>query len=114
MSFDWEKFVDLAESIQQQIKTEESFRTAISRAYYGAFCKSRDLLGFGSYTKSDVHSKVINQLKYSKDLDDRKIGQFLDALRKERNNADYDGNSIINDSLSQRCVIKAKVIIKLL
>ena len=114
MSFDWEKFVDLAESIQQQIKTEESFRTAISRAYYGAFCKTRDSRGFNSYTKSDVHSKVINQLKNSNDPDDIKIGQILDVLRMERNKADYEGDAYIDEGLSLRCIVKAKEILKLL
>jgi uncharacterized protein (UPF0332 family) len=114
MSFDWEKFVDLADSIQQQTKAEEVYRTAISRAYYGAFCKSRDSIGFKIYTKTDVHSKVSDYFKKSTDLDDRKIGQLLDALRKERNKADYNGDASIGEGLSRRCIVKAKEILKLL
>ena len=112
MSFDWEKFVDLADSIQQQTKTEEAFRTAISRAYYGAFCKTRDTMGLQK--NKIAHNKFIEKLKNSIDPLNQKRGQLLDDLRRDRNIADYDGDAYIGEGLSLRCIVKAKEILKLL
>ncbi|HPB34258.1 MAG TPA: DNA-binding protein, partial [Caldisericia bacterium] len=87
MSFNWEKFVVLAEKLHTQ-KSEECYRTAISRAYYGVFCILRDLKGYDKYTKGDVHSKIIEVYKKSNDSREKWIGKILDDLRNMRNTAD--------------------------
>lgn len=113
MSFDWKKFIEFAEELHQQ-KSEEAFRTAISRAYYSVFCTLRNLKGFEKYTKSDVHSKVIGTLRTSQDKDEQWIGKTLDSLRKERNLADYNGEKLVDEETSQRCILKAEEIFKYL
>ncbi|HOV92532.1 MAG TPA: HEPN domain-containing protein [Candidatus Kapabacteria bacterium] len=111
MRFNWEKFIQLAENIQLH-KSEEAYRTAISRSYYGIFCTIRDLNQFEQYKKSDIHSKIIAHFKQSNDINDQWIGKLLDELRKYRNNADYDSEKVITEELSQKCLLSAKQILQ--
>lgn len=113
MSFDWGKFIELAEKLQQE-KSEEAFRTAVSRAYYGVFCPLRNLKRLRGYTTGNVHRELIDRLKASQNKTEQEIGQILDDLRKERNHADYDERKPIGEKLSQRCINRAKEILKYL
>ena len=113
MNFDWEKFIELAEKLNQQ-ESEEAFRTAVSRAYYSVFCTLRNLKGFKDYTKGSIHYKVIDSLKQSQDKTDQLIGQMLDSLRKKRNNADYNGDISVDEKFSHRSIVEAREIFKYL
>lgn len=46
MPFEWKKFIDLARELEKQAAvasdSEALLRTALSRAYYGAFCHARN------------------------------------------------------------------------
>jgi len=111
VSFDWVEYVKLAEELQKQ--ADESYlRSSISRAYYGVFCIARNKKGYKNYTKSDIHWKVIGEYKNSISRDEQLVGKFLDDLRKERNDADYNENKLIKKQLTERTVLKAKEILE--
>jgi len=105
--------IQVAETLHQQ-NTEESFRTSVSRTYYGAFCSLRNLYGLKGHTKSNVHREVIEKLKASKDNTEQRIGKYIEDLRRERNCADYDDEKSVDKKISERCIIKAKTIFQLL
>lgn len=99
MSFDWTEYLDLAQQLAgsvatASIGTEAKYRAAISRAYYAAFCKSRNYLrdidGTPIPKSGDAHRFVKNEFKSSADTVRQSIGKDLDRLRIERNKADYD------------------------
>jgi uncharacterized protein (UPF0332 family) len=106
MSFDWSEYLTLAKVLAGQDarpSKESGLRTAISRAYYAAFCKARNFLRdkdkdpqistLGAYS-ADVHGHVIHEFRdkrRNRGIKDRQtIGEKLQWLRKERNRADYD------------------------
>lgn len=94
MPFDWKAFVDHARWLQSQANTsvnpEAVRRTALSRAYYGAFCYARnyarDFLGFPLGNDAGDHGKLRAYLKSK-----RRLGpaESLDRLRQWRNDGDY-------------------------
>ena len=113
MSFDWTKFISLAEElIKQKHADEASWRSGISRAYYGVFCIARNKKGLKNYYKANVHKNVIKQYQDSYNRDEKYIGTILDKLRKERNKADYDEKEKIDSELAQRVILKAKEVLK--
>jgi uncharacterized protein (UPF0332 family) len=104
MSFDWKDYIKLAEKLQNETNKnsieEAYYRSMISRSYYGVFCISRIKAGLEFYRPiprtgdPGVHEKVISYYKSSKIREEKLIGKFLDDLRKERNDADYDRTKI--------------------
>src|SRR3989304_5488894 len=94
MPFEWKAFVDLAGALQQQAggsrNTEALLRTAISRAYFGAFCHARnyarDFLGFDPRNTPDDHGGLRAHLKGKRRVGD---AERLDRLRQWRNKGDY-------------------------
>ena len=98
MSFDWTKYLTLA---QDQVELSEGhankealLRCAISRAYYSAFCNARNYLRDFEKAQdlgksSMVHQLVIDQFEGSTDTTKKDIGAFLRRLREFRNRADY-------------------------
>lgn len=113
MSFDWKEYFTVAQELAKKDK-EGYFRSAISRAYYGAFCLARNKKGYKNYTGSDVHSKVIEAFKTEKDKNLREIGAKLDMLRRQRNLADYNEDIKICQKLTTRMLIIAEKIIELI
>lgn len=79
MSFDWKDYVYLAEELLN--RTEEScYRSSISRAYYGVFCITRNLKGYGNYKPKkgeNIHWVVINAYKNSSDRREKISGESL-------------------------------------
>jgi hypothetical protein len=94
MAFEWKEYVELARFLQQQIgnspNKEAVFRSAMSRAYYGAFCYvrnfARDRLGFKTRNDADDHGRLRERLKKGKM---RGISDKLQRLREWRNECDY-------------------------
>jgi hypothetical protein len=94
MAFDWKGFLALARNLQQQAATspepESLFRSAVSRAYFGAYYHARNytkgFLGFSPHEDADDHGRLRAHLK-----DRRRKGDAdrLERLRQLRNNADY-------------------------
>jgi len=98
MSFDWKKYLiiaqDWADLSKEHINKEALLRSSVSRAYYAAFCKSRNYLrdiekaqGLGKSSK--VHQSVIDRFEESASTAKNDIGAALRRLRSFRNNADY-------------------------
>lgn len=86
MSFDWLTYLNVANYLLPQ-RSEEYWRSAISRAYYAIFGMVRGILrSQGTQFKSDnVYRQVINWLKGHKNPTAQQIGVNLDRLRRKRN-----------------------------
>ena len=98
MSFDWAKYLTVAQELaalsEGHINREALLRCVISRAYYAAFCKSRNYLRDIDEDKAldqslHVHQLVIDRFKASDDATRKDIGAALHRLRRIRNIADY-------------------------
>ena len=102
MPFDWKQYLDLARELSQPTtrnagEQEARLRSAVSRAYYAAFCHarnySRDWLKFVPNYTADDHGRLRAFLKDGKR---RGIALKLDQLRQWRNDADYS-DSVTSD-----------------
>jgi uncharacterized protein (UPF0332 family) len=85
-------FVACAEQFAKGV-TEAEHRSAVSRAYYGAFHEALALLhtcGVWLPKTKQVHVKVGYCLRDCGDPDTAKAGRQLDILRSKRKVADYD------------------------
>ncbi len=113
MSFDWLKYIILAKECAKRTE-EEYLRTAISRAYYGAFCFLRDEKGIITKNySSGQHQIVIETYKFSGNKYERQIGDKLAKLKKQREDADYDSNKQIISGDIKRALLRADEIMKL-
>jgi hypothetical protein len=103
IEFNWIDYLNLASQLAETVNDEAKLRSAISRAYYSAFCCSRNYMQdvdkrFGSIPRDcSVHRFVIDYYfgkKNSKNTDARKhLARDLDRIRIERNIADYERNA---------------------
>ena len=86
------EFLDLAGRLITD-GTEAAFRTAVSRAYYGAFHSAVLLIkemGVSLPVGPESHQKVRYCLMESAEAPALQAGDSLQILRKHRNQADYD------------------------
>jgi len=93
MPFDWRGYLALAQSLHQGsagINEEAAWRSAVSRAYYAAFCHvrnhARDHEGFAGTGDVDDHVRLRDHLHRQ---DETKLAQELGKLRGWRNQCDY-------------------------
>ena len=115
MAFDWREYLNLAKCLAGQEgivpNQEASFRSAVSRAYYAAFCharnRARDLDGFSPKGTGDDHQRV---RKHFKCQGKESIASTLDDLRQWRNHCDYDDKSD-DATLSKKAIAGADEII---
>ena len=99
MKFDWEEYFNLAKELAGTPE-EAKLRSAVSRAYYSAFCLSRNYLRDIeqdprlSHNKTDikVHKYVADEFIHHKSKSKTmiEIGKDLNRLRPRRNKADYE------------------------
>jgi uncharacterized protein (UPF0332 family) len=97
--------------------TEAEWRTAISRAYYAAFHVARDLLialGFQVPRADRAHGYLWIRLANSGEAAVQMAGNRLNALRGQRNRADYDQRSSIPVATATNDVQAAEDIIRAL
>ncbi len=98
MSFDWTQYLFLAEQLNKEAgsspKREAMLRSAISRAYYAAFCHSRKFLVDQKNkvipSNPAAHGLVRELFEDNGSTLELTIATNLDRLRIERNKADYD------------------------
>jgi len=96
MSFNWSDYLILAQNLVGKTSfpcQEAEFRSAISRAYYGAYCSTRNYLiskGYKIPKSSEAHRLVREKLAERKDPISYRIESNLDRLRRDRTNADYE------------------------
>ena len=58
-----------------------------------------------------VHEFVISYFKNSTSTDEQKIGLWLDRLRRERNDADYNDTATVNANKAKLAVFMARQVI---
>ena len=96
MVFDWIEFLALARDIQEReglgYGREASARTAVSRAYYAAFCHARNFAGEFSRFKAQHTSRDHKALREHYRNHPLGVAEILDDLRKWRNACDYEDN----------------------
>lgn len=117
-NYNWTDYIELSEKLLEKDifpeLVESAKRSAISRAYFGAFCLARNLLAEKGWlkVKNNIqdHKNVKNFFENSSDKTKKKIGTKLDRLRKRRNEADYNNVFYKVDNYAQFCVKMAKEI----
>lgn len=103
--FGWTSYLTLARELANAEAGEPTFearlRSAISRAYYAAFCEARnhlrDVQGIPVSVGPQAHRQVRVIYEQSPDVVRGRIGHNLERLRVLRNHADYD--DVIADPL---------------
>lgn len=121
----WRTYLTVAQqSINQN--DEAFFRTAVSRAYYAVFNSLRLKAGYNTKTEQVEfsHQKFIEALKNGEDkivrnlnLDEDTIaiiGEKLNDLRRQRNEADYNGLIHINQKNAKQALQIAEFILQLI
>jgi hypothetical protein len=117
MPFDWKEYVELAQFLQQQAGSaankEAALRSALSRAYFGAFCYARnyarDWLGFQPRYDGDDHGRLREHLKRKRR---RGVSDKLQRLREWRNDSDYqDQLTFVPDSILVPALREAREVI---
>jgi len=116
MGFDWWEYFKLAQDLVGPTGTaaglEARQRSAISRAYYAAFCQSRNYLrdkeGHSVPSGGQVHAYVQEQFKDSSDALRNQIGHDLNRLRIDRNKADYNDSVQHLDRMCARDLMLAQ------
>ena len=100
MKFDWSEYFNLAKELAETSK-EAELRSAVSRAYYSAFCLARNYLcDIQQYPRLwrnktydiNSHQYVAEKFIYnqSKSQIMIEIGKDLSRLRKMRDKAEYE------------------------
>ena len=96
--FDWREFLELARVWKDRsgaaYSAEAANRASVSRAYYAAFCHTRNYaenkLGFRRTRTSKEHSLLRDYLMKLKNPPWPEVAEKLDELRKWRNQCYYD------------------------
>ncbi|MBD2388102.1 HEPN domain-containing protein [Cylindrospermum sp. FACHB-282] len=123
MKFDWSSYLEVAQTLYDEVISpssqasasinEAKIRSCISRAYYSAFCLTRnylrDIEGYNNLRtlKVAVHDYVIQEFLNKTERDLRNLGETLERLRLLRVEVDYKDHIAPNLLIS-----KAKLAIK--
>lgn len=115
MSFESKNYLYLAQELAGKTpinpsNEEARLRSAISRAYYAAFCSARDYLESKTPLviprAISVHHFIKQQFLDSRDGKHKRIGRYLELLHDNRKLADYGdeikGLSKVADLVLQR------------
>jgi len=123
MGFDWSEYFALAQYLESHAATlqfrEGALRSAISRAYYGAFCSARNHLRVKE-KKTFVddgwaHSEVPDAFRSESAGRERlRVASTLDRLKKKRAQADYDDTVPGLEGLAVRSIEESKEILAIL
>lgn len=96
MQFQWSHYIEVAKYLftsanDQKIPPEAGYRSAISRAYYAAFCHAKyyakDNFSFSPADNDRDHLLLRDFLKKNGRME---IARHLTHLRQWRNESDYD------------------------
>lgn len=117
MSFQWSHYIDIARFLLDNIENlneEAAYRSAISRAYYAAFCHAKyyakDNEGFEPGNTAEDHLNLRNYFQTSGRSD---IVRSLQRLRQWRNSSDYDDPSYkANAQNARQAIVQAEKIIE--
>src|SRR5450432_477781 len=94
MTFDWRLYLEFAQALASE-NDEARERSAVSRAYYSAFCIARDWLTehekkFTMPNPGESHKIVWDTFDNGPEQVKKWIAKEGRKLRNSRNNADYD------------------------
>jgi uncharacterized protein (UPF0332 family) len=113
MMFDWDKYLNLAQTIsKQQPPTEAECRTSVSRAYYAVFNKCSDTFFSQTQTvkpREDSHRFIIEKFKSGK-KEAKTIGFHLETLKVSRVESDYNSSKVIDKSKMDSAIKIANII----
>lgn len=123
MSFAWSSFLDLAWDLASEAPQSTSAqliearrRSAISRAYYAAFCSARKYVQgrpeYSYQTERTDHLSLWNGFLKQTDNANRAIGIIGTRLRGARVKADYNDETVIGSSEVMRDLTEASDILK--
>ena len=119
MSFCWKDYIDLSNILISSSKNntlEKAYlRTSVSRAYYGIFCIARNYLRDIKNIQirlQNTHEFVMNQFKFSNNLKEICIGNYLGNLRDDRNKADYGDNYQIDINRANKILASANQVLR--
>lgn len=99
MAFNWKDFLIFAENIEPTASNvqprEAALRSAVSRAYYAAFCSAMEfakLSGFEPTHRAEDHTRIRQHFLKTKSSDKKltSIPTLLNRLQGYRRQADYD------------------------
>lgn len=93
MAFDWNEYLELAKALLQQ-KNEAAQRSAISRAYYAAFCLAQRKIDRQDPEPAEdrdagSHEIVWRFFRNSRSVAMKKLGEDGFRLKRLRRRADY-------------------------
>lgn len=116
MSFDWREYLELARALTglggSGYSQEAADRSAVSRAYYAAFCWVRNYagtkLGFSPQRGPDDHRRLREHLKRQ---GRQALASDLNKLRVWRNECDYNDQVL---QLGQRVRVSIEVADKII
>jgi uncharacterized protein (UPF0332 family) len=117
MAFDWAKYLILAEELAMRMSDEASLRSAVSRAYYAAFCTARNRLlqeGEDIPETGDAHRIIWTKLRESIQKDRKEIGINGSRLRESRRRADYENEYPNLGAAVEDAVAKARYVLSLI
>ncbi len=119
MVFNWERYIDLAKKLIEHSKNdgflrEAYLRASISRAYYGAYWIARDYLTKKGKTipDRDSHKFVHEEYQKSSNPMEKKIGEDLKRLKRQRIHADYLNSPQISMDDANAALDTARKILK--
>jgi uncharacterized protein (UPF0332 family) len=112
MPFDWQDYFSLASTLNNQepgTLLEAKCRSAVSRAYYAAFCLAREK----AVSKGDFHPTYTGDdhgliVMYYKNKSEPGIVSKLQSLRLWRNNCDYRNDVRNFTAISNNAITYAK------
>jgi hypothetical protein len=118
--FDWRAYLDLATELSgihgaeaTILLSEAASRTAVSRAYYGAFCHARNYaqqrLGYIPQNTPSDHWAVRQHFRRHGMID---VAVSLDVLRTWRNACDYDDTVPTLSTIVGRALQEAAAVIQ--
>lgn len=102
--FDWREFFNTAEYMYRNVDDfpshEACYRIVVSRAYYAAFCLSRNFV-IEKYPTTNFYSNEHQEVQkfFQRKTHDNnmvKIGNQLSRLHQDRKKADYD--NVLNEA----------------
>ena len=95
-------FLDIAQQWQAS-DSEAERRTSIGRSYYTLFNILRQSLSSRGvpFSRREVHQQLVRYLTQCRHREATRIGETLNNLRVQRNDADYDMNITIDTRDSQ-------------
>jgi hypothetical protein len=114
--FDWKEFLELSRDLRGQsgsgYSCEAAERTAVSRAYYGAFCHARNFAATNlSFIPSYNHKDHVALPNYFKRIGHMDIADNLLELRLWRNQCDYDDFIVSLEQIVQEAIDRAQEVI---